>query len=331
MIDEPRRAVLPPRPRRRNRACASFVSPRSGSRPAGTRPGSRPRARCSSPRAPSSSWRDAANPEDDTQRFARGAVASYVADQSAYDAEASTAGNPRPWFVQRQARVVICAVRRVEGLRLVQVSPSRLRRRDRDPPGVPERGVRAPSVGETGAFAYPRLQEPARPARYRSRARDILGRWRSPPGSGCSATTGASGRGSWRVRTRRVAAHSRDRSSSPACCSTTRRSGSPRPVARAPQRLQAGRPGRARAPLPRGARVRDQGGRAGHLVERDRRPRAPPVEPQGPRTVLAGSIHRRRRALWTGSDSARWRRRTGRWWTATRRAPRSPQRRSWPR
>ncbi len=55
-------------------------------------------------------------PEDDTQRFARGAVESYVADQSAYDAEGvHCTGNPRPWFVQRQARVVICAVRRVEG------------------------------------------------------------------------------------------------------------------------------------------------------------------------------------------------------------------------
>ena len=54
--------------------------------------------------------------EDDTQRFAREAVESYVADESAYDAEGvHCTGNPRPWFVERQARVVICAVRRVEG------------------------------------------------------------------------------------------------------------------------------------------------------------------------------------------------------------------------
>jgi hypothetical protein len=54
--------------------------------------------------------------EDDTQRFARGAVESYVADEAEYDAEGvHCTGNPRPWFVERQARVVICAVRRVEG------------------------------------------------------------------------------------------------------------------------------------------------------------------------------------------------------------------------
>jgi hypothetical protein len=54
--------------------------------------------------------------EDDTQRFAREAVESYVADEPAYDAEAvHCTGNPRPWFVERQARVVICAVRRTEG------------------------------------------------------------------------------------------------------------------------------------------------------------------------------------------------------------------------
>jgi hypothetical protein len=54
--------------------------------------------------------------EDDTQRFAREATESYVAGDSAYDAgEVHCTGNPRPWFVEHQARVVICAVRRVQG------------------------------------------------------------------------------------------------------------------------------------------------------------------------------------------------------------------------
>jgi hypothetical protein len=55
-------------------------------------------------------------PEDDTQRFAREAVESYVAGNDSYDGdEVSCTGNPRPWFVERQATVVICAVRRADG------------------------------------------------------------------------------------------------------------------------------------------------------------------------------------------------------------------------
>jgi hypothetical protein len=54
--------------------------------------------------------------EDDTQRFAREAVESYVSDDAAYvDDGVRCTGNPRPWFVERQATVVICTVRRAEG------------------------------------------------------------------------------------------------------------------------------------------------------------------------------------------------------------------------
>ena len=55
-------------------------------------------------------------PEDDTQRFDREATESYLADREAYDAdEVHCTSNPRPWFVERQASVVICAARRVSG------------------------------------------------------------------------------------------------------------------------------------------------------------------------------------------------------------------------
>lgn len=55
-------------------------------------------------------------PEDQTQRFAREAVESYLADDASYDTDGvRCTGNPRPWFVERQATVVICAARRVEG------------------------------------------------------------------------------------------------------------------------------------------------------------------------------------------------------------------------
>jgi hypothetical protein len=54
--------------------------------------------------------------EDPTQRFAREATESRLAANPAYDTDdVHCTGNPRPWFVERQARVVICAVRRVEG------------------------------------------------------------------------------------------------------------------------------------------------------------------------------------------------------------------------
>ena len=54
--------------------------------------------------------------EDDTQRFAREATESYLADDAAYDVEhIRCTGNPRPWFVERQAEVVICAARRTKG------------------------------------------------------------------------------------------------------------------------------------------------------------------------------------------------------------------------
>lgn len=54
--------------------------------------------------------------EDATQRFARQAVEAHVAGDAAYEADGvHCTGNPRPWFVERQATVVICAVRRTEG------------------------------------------------------------------------------------------------------------------------------------------------------------------------------------------------------------------------
>ena len=54
--------------------------------------------------------------EDDTQRFAREATESYLADRPSYDVdEVHCTSNPRPWFVERQATVVICAARRVAG------------------------------------------------------------------------------------------------------------------------------------------------------------------------------------------------------------------------
>jgi hypothetical protein len=54
--------------------------------------------------------------EDATQRFAREATESRLAENPAYDTdEVHCTGNPRPWFVERQSRVVICAARRVSG------------------------------------------------------------------------------------------------------------------------------------------------------------------------------------------------------------------------
>ena len=54
--------------------------------------------------------------EDDTQRFAREATESYLTDDPAYDTdEVHCTGNPRPWFVERQATIVICAARLAAG------------------------------------------------------------------------------------------------------------------------------------------------------------------------------------------------------------------------
>ena len=53
---------------------------------------------------------------DPTQRLAREAVESYVADDPAYDSgRIHCTGNPRPWFVERQATESICAVPRSGG------------------------------------------------------------------------------------------------------------------------------------------------------------------------------------------------------------------------
>ena len=54
--------------------------------------------------------------EDPTQKFARQATESYLADDPGYDVdEIHCTGNPRPWFVERQATEVICAARRTQG------------------------------------------------------------------------------------------------------------------------------------------------------------------------------------------------------------------------
>ena len=51
-------------------------------------------------------------PEDETQRFAREATESYLATRDEYDLErVRCTGNPKPWFVEEQATVVICAAR----------------------------------------------------------------------------------------------------------------------------------------------------------------------------------------------------------------------------
>jgi hypothetical protein len=54
--------------------------------------------------------------EDETQQFAREAVESYLAGEPQYDVdEVHCTGNPRPWFVERQATLVVCAARRTSG------------------------------------------------------------------------------------------------------------------------------------------------------------------------------------------------------------------------
>jgi hypothetical protein len=54
--------------------------------------------------------------EDATQRFARQATESHLANDPAYESgQVHCTGNPRPWFVEQQASVVICAARRTDG------------------------------------------------------------------------------------------------------------------------------------------------------------------------------------------------------------------------
>jgi hypothetical protein len=54
--------------------------------------------------------------EDQTQQFARQAVESRLAGDSAYDLDhVQCTGNPRPWFVEQQTTESICAVRRATG------------------------------------------------------------------------------------------------------------------------------------------------------------------------------------------------------------------------
>ena len=50
--------------------------------------------------------------EDQTQRFAREATESYLAPREEYDLDrVRCTGNPKPWFVEEQATIVICAAR----------------------------------------------------------------------------------------------------------------------------------------------------------------------------------------------------------------------------
>ena len=54
--------------------------------------------------------------EDATQRFAREATESHLAGNDEYEPEdVHCTPNPTPWFVERQAGIVICAARRSEG------------------------------------------------------------------------------------------------------------------------------------------------------------------------------------------------------------------------
>ncbi len=54
--------------------------------------------------------------EDATQRFARQATESHLANNPDYEpGGVRCTGNPREWFVERQASVVICAARRTDG------------------------------------------------------------------------------------------------------------------------------------------------------------------------------------------------------------------------
>ena len=54
--------------------------------------------------------------EDASQRLAREAVVARVAGDPAYEADGThCTGNPRPWFVERQATESICAVPRAGG------------------------------------------------------------------------------------------------------------------------------------------------------------------------------------------------------------------------
>jgi hypothetical protein len=54
--------------------------------------------------------------EDATQRIAREATESHLANDPAYETgHVHCTGDPRPWFVEQQASVVICAARRTDG------------------------------------------------------------------------------------------------------------------------------------------------------------------------------------------------------------------------
>ena len=54
--------------------------------------------------------------EDPTQQFARRAIESHLAGNADYDLDQiRCTGNPRPWFVERQATESICAVGRTVG------------------------------------------------------------------------------------------------------------------------------------------------------------------------------------------------------------------------
>jgi hypothetical protein len=54
--------------------------------------------------------------EDPSQRLARDAVEAHLAGDPAYETDRiHCTGNPRPWFVERQATESICAVRRAVG------------------------------------------------------------------------------------------------------------------------------------------------------------------------------------------------------------------------
>jgi len=53
--------------------------------------------------------------EDARQADARRAVEARIATLTGYSGEVHCTHNPRPWFVEREATVFLCAARREEG------------------------------------------------------------------------------------------------------------------------------------------------------------------------------------------------------------------------
>ena len=191
------------------------------------------------------------------------------------------------------------------------------------PPTSPQPTTATPSAEQ------PSPQLPATSLTSRRRARAMLGAWRADrpeapevrPGARRPLRRGADEAGRGSLAGPLVVA------GRPARLRVLARA--PRPAARLPQRLEAVLRGAARGALPRGRRVRRAV--AVRVIPPARhRPRRPAqVEPRtGCARCCTRCRRRRRRASSTASGSGRRRPSTPRSSTATRRAPRSPPRRS---